>query len=204
MMGAGILIGVFSIDGILKLTEGIVLNLLLIFFIWFSLRISRKQAVKNNENELNGKYSLPVSVFIIVGSSAGLALGARLLVSNASGIAQNLGISERAIAISMLAIGTSLPELVTSVIAAVQKETDISVGNIIVSNIFNIFSVLGITSIVKSIQVDELILYDIGVMLVISLILLFMIIPVKKGKITRIEGMILFTFYIIYMLYVFK
>jgi cation:H+ antiporter len=204
MMGASILFGLFSLDGILNLPDGIVLNLLLIFFIWFTLRISSRRAAKNNENDLNGFYRLPIAVFMVVVSSAGLAFGARLLVSSASEIAQNLGVSERAIAISMLAIGTSLPELVTSVIAALQKETDISVGNIIGSNIFNIFSVLGITAIVKPIQVEELILYDIGAMLLISLILLFMIIPVKKGRITRTEGIILFILYILYMIYVFK
>ncbi len=204
MMGAGIILGLFALDSLITVPEGIVLNLLLIFFIWLSLKISRKQRLENKGKENDSFYSTPFSVFLIIASSAGLALGARLLVTNATVIATELGISERAIAISMLAVGTSLPELVTSVIAAIQKETDISVGNIIGSNIFNILSVLGITAIVKPVDVNEVIMYDIGVMLFITLILLFMILPVKKGRITRPEGLILFVCYIMYMIYVFK
>ena len=148
--------------------------------------------------------NLSFSVLLIIVSSAGLALGAKLLVDNASVIADSLGISERAIAISLLAIGTSLPELVTSVIAAFQKETDISVGNIIGSNIFNILSVLGITALVKTVEVDPVIMIDIGVMLVISLVLFLMMVPARNGKINRWEGIFLLLAYIIYLIYVFQ
>lgn len=204
MMGATLLLGIFALDASLGILEGLVFNLILILFVWFSIKKSRNKSINNQAEVGNGKYSICLSIGIILLSTIGLAFGARLLVDNATSIAQNLGVSERAIGISMLAIGTSLPELVTSVIAAIQKETDISVGNIIGSNIFNILSVIGITAVVKPIAVAPVILWDIGVMIVISLLLFFMIIPSRNGKIIRIEGIILFSLYIIYMIYVFK
>lgn len=202
MMGAGILFGAFALNSVISIHEGILMFLLLFFFVWLSLRISKRQRPNNNNS--TGIYNLPFSVFLIIASLFGLTFGAKLLVTNATVIAQDLGISERAIAISMLAVGTSLPELVTSVVAAVQKETDISVGNIIGSNIFNILSVIGISAMIKPIEVNTVIIYDIGVMLVVSIILLIMMVPAKKGKITRPEGLILFVVYFIYMFYVFR
>ena len=204
MMLAGILLAVFALDQQLQFYEGLILNAILIGFVWFSIKKSRKSDIVSSEVEKTGKMNLPASVLVIIVSSAGLALGAKLLVDNASSIAQGLGVSERAIAISMLAVGTSLPELVTSVIAAFQKETDISVGNIIGSNIFNILSVLGITALVKTVEVNPVIMIDIAVMLVISLILFLMMVPSGKGKITRWEGMLLLLSYIIYLIYVFQ
>lgn len=204
MMVAGILLGVFALDQQLQFYEGLILNVILIGFVWFSIKKSRKSDIVSSDVEKTGKMSLPASILVIIISSAGLALGAKLLVDNASSIAQGLGVSERAIAISMLAVGTSLPELVTSVIAAFQKETDISVGNIIGSNIFNILSVLGITALVKTVEVNPVIMIDIAVMLVISLILFLMMVPSGKGKITRWEGMLLMLSYIIYLIYVFQ
>ncbi len=205
MMTAGILLGIFSLDNSLQFTEGLVLNLILLVFIWFSIKNSKKsETVKPKEDAGNKSMKLPVSLGLIIISSAGLALGAKLLVDNSSSIATNLGVSERAIAISMLAVGTSLPELVTSVIAALQKETDISIGNIIGSNIFNILSVLGITALIKPMEVSPVIQIDILVMLLISLLLLFMMIPARKAKITRVEGILLILSYIIYLIYVFQ
>ncbi len=204
MMVAGILLAVFALDRQLQFYEGLILNVILIGFVWFSIKKSRKSDILSSEVVKTGKMSLTASVLVIIASSVGLALGAKLLVDNASSIAQDLGVSERAIAISMLAVGTSLPELVTSVIAAFQKETDISVGNIIGSNIFNILSVLGITALVKTVEVNPVIMVDIAVMLVISLILFLMMVPSRRGKITRWEGVLLLLSYIIYLIYVFQ
>lgn len=204
MMAASLLLGVFVLDQSVNRVEGLIFNLALVLFVWYSIRKSRKKKTYTEKTEQIGRYSLTVSIIIIILSCAGLAVGARLLVMNATIIAQELGVSERAIGISMLAIGTSLPELVTSVIAAIQKEADISVGNIIGSNIFNILFVIGITAIIKPIYVDKVMLWDIGVMIVISLVLFFMIIPSERGRIIRAEGLILLACYLIYMVYVFN
>lgn len=204
MMTAGLLLGIFAFDQQLQFYEGLIFIFFLLGFVWFSIKKSRKSKLILPEAQETGKMNLRAALILIIVSSAGLALGARLLVENASDIAEKLGVSERAIAISMVAVGTSLPELVTSVIAAFQKETDISVGNIIGSNIFNILSVLGISILVKTIVVDPVIMIDIGVMLGISLLLFLMMIPSRRGRITRWEGIILMMTYIIYMIYVFQ
>ena len=203
MMGAGILLGIFGMDHNLTSSEGLVFILILVLFTWFIIRKSRKLNISVTVEQENIPHSLRTSILMIVGSILGLAVGARLLVDNATIIAQDLGVSERAIAVSMLAVGTSLPELVTSIIAAMQKQTDISVGNIIGSNIFNILSVLGISSMVKKMDVSDQILLDIAIMLIISFVLLLMMIPSRKGKITRLEGVILLSGYFGYIIYVF-
>ena len=116
-----------------------------------------------------------VAGIIFLVSCAGTGFGADLLVDNVAIIAEELGISKRVISITMVAVGTSIPEVATSVIAALKKETDISVGNIIGSNIMNILSVLGITSLISPIRVDaEIVRFDIPWMLGISVLLLLL------------------------------
>ena len=109
-------------------------------------------------------------------------------------------VSERVISLSIIALGTSVPELATSVTAALKKETDISIGNIIGSNIFNILGILGVTSIVKTIPAN-LSIYrtDIFWMIAISILLFIFIMPVKGGKLKRWEGMVLVLIYIVYV-----
>ena len=100
----------------------------------------------------------------------------------------------------MLAVGTSMPELVTSVMAAIQKESDISVGNIIGSNIFNILSVLGITALVQPIRISLVMVnVDILWMLAISVLLFLLLIPLKKAKLSRLDGFILLLVYVFYI-----
>ena len=137
-------------------------------------------------------------------SSVGLYFGADFLVDGASSLAQKWGVSERVISVTIIAFGTSVPELATSVIAAFKKEMDISVGNIIGSNIFNILAILGITGMVKTIPINPAILYDVYWMLAISFILFLFMLPLKNGRIRRWEGAILLILYIAYILSVFK
>jgi len=207
MMLAGVVLLLAGLNGRIERWEGLLMNLFLLIFIFLAIRRSgkyREAHAKEMSEDRKSAYSPHVSVIIIIVSCAGLALGARLLVDNATLIAQSLGIPERAIAISMLAVGTSLPELATSVIAALQKETDISVGNIIGSNIFNVFSVLGITALINPIEMKGVIFYDTAVMLALFIILLFMMLPLKRSLIARWEGVILLVLYIVYLIFVFK
>ena len=115
-----------------------------------------------------------------------------------------MGISERIVAISLIALGTSLPELATSLIAAFKKQLDISVGNIIGSNIFNILGVVGVSGILHPIRVDESFLKnDIFWMLAISMLLFLFILPFKGGKISRIKGVSLFLLYLFYIYFLY-
>lgn len=179
---------------------GSVLVISLISYIFISLIIP-----KSNHDTLTGKkvqvqYSLPVTILVICLSAACLAISSYLLVDNAAIIAKNIGISERVISISVIAFGTSIPELATSMIAAFKKEMDISIGNIIGSNIFNILGVLGIASLITPIPISDMIVKsDMLWMLGISFLLLLFILPLKGGKLTRMKGITLFVIYCVYI-----
>jgi len=138
MFGISLLLYWFLLNNELDGSEGIVLLVFLvavvILYIYFGKKGKIKMEIKEESNQMN----LLFSIFLIVLCSAGLALGADLLVDNAIIIATDFGMSERVISVSLIALGTSIPELTTSVIAALNKETDISIGNIIGSNLFNI------------------------------------------------------------------
>ena len=120
-------------------------------------------------------------------------------------IARTLGVSEHAISVSIIALGTSIPELATSIIAAVRKEMDISIGNIIGSNIYNLFCILGITSIVREIPIEEKVIqFDVYWLLGISFLLFLFILPIKGGKITWPKGIVFLIFYTLYIYFVFR
>lgn len=142
-------------------------------------------------------YSLPVSLVMIFGSIAGLVAGASLLVDGASGLAMGWGVSETAIGVTVVALGGSLPELVTSVIAAYRRHSDLAVGNIVGSNIFNIIMVLGGASAVASPTVPEQMLrVDFPVLVGISLI---MVLHLKiAGGIGRASAALFVLFYLAY------
>ena len=127
------------------------------------------------------------------------------MVGSAKNIARGYGVSERIIGLTLVAFGTSVPELATSVIAALKKEMDISIGNIIGSNIFNIFGVLGITSIVKNIFVsNDALNFDLIWMLAISFLLFLLMLPLKKAKLHRWKGFLLILIYSAYVFFIFS
>jgi len=205
MMIVSLLFYVFARNGLLSRMEGVALILLLIGYVVFSISYSKRQNARKEERIETPKFSLPFAIALVIISCSGLVFGANLLVDNASIIARDLGVSERVISVSLIAVGTSLPELTTSVMAAIQKEMDISVGNIIGSNIFNILSVLGITSLVKPIEVTPLMIsIDIVWMLGISLLLFVLMYPFKKPKLARFDGLVLFLVYVIYIYFLFS
>jgi cation:H+ antiporter len=184
--------------------EGLVFILLLTAYVFFVVFKSRKE-VELDDIEIDGKISKGLSILFILISAIGLAFGSDLLVNNAEKIALRMGISQRVVAISLLAFGTSLPELTTSVIAAFKKEMDISIGNIIGSNIFNILAVLGVSSLVKPLAVSpDFIRVDIFWMLGISFLLFLFILPFRGGKLTRFKGLILFLTYVVYLYFLIK
>ncbi|MDC1107194.1 calcium/sodium antiporter [Prolixibacteraceae bacterium] len=197
--------------------DGIILTLGLIGFIVISIISSKKS--KEATEFIEAKYPIWKSIIIIILSCVGLAFGSNSLIEGASTIAKGLGISERVISVTVLAIGTSLPELTASIVAALKGETDISVGNIIGSNIFNILGVIGITSTIKPIHVAmNQFHYDFMWMLGITILLVLFIYPVsrnreylkkgnyamaitnlKGGILRRWEGLILLIAYVIYV-----
>jgi cation:H+ antiporter len=204
MIGATLLLILFISDTNLSRPEGVILISLLIAFVWYSIQRSRKSLLNGIGELPERKYSLVVSLMIVFVAGLALVFGARFLVDGASEIARTIGVSERAISVSVIALGTSLPELATSAIAAFRKESDISIGNIIGSNIFNILGILGITASIKSITVSEGILgFDVIWCLAISLLLFMLIMPLRVVKLGRIKGGALVLIYISYIYLVF-
>lgn len=200
MIGVSIVLFIVAAFGKLNYITGLFFWALLLTFIIHSIKKSRKESL--GAEEVEHVRSLWLAILFVLLSSVGLAVGSKLLVDNASIIASNLGVSERIIAITMIAFGTSLPELATSVIAAMKKEMDISVGNIVGSNIYNILAVLGISALIKPIPVSsEFIKTDMPLMLAIAVLLFLFILPVKRSKLNRWNGLVLLLVYAVYVTY---
>lgn len=199
-MGAALLLYLLVLDGRLGLWEGLLFVSLLVAYIGFLLFKSvQGNKIKLDEEKVNWPTKAYLTdVGLLLAGGAGLYFGSDWFVQGAQNIAVGFGISERIIGLTIVALGTSLPELAASVIAAIKKEADIAFGNIIGSNIFNILSILGITSIITPVAVSpELVEVDMLWMLGITLILFPMMFTLRK--ITRVEGMILLTLYVVYI-----
>lgn len=201
MMVASVLLYIFTFNNVLGFLEGFFLFILLIIYLFYTVYKSRKQST-NEQDEKDDKpqYKLNVSIVLIIIASVGLALGADLLVDSAVNMATQWGISKRVISITIIAFGTSVPELTASIIAAMKKQTDISIGNIIGSNIFNIMAVLGITSMIHDINIDHVAFaFDIIWMMFVAILLYLFIYPFKTVYLNRVEGVLLFISYIMYI-----
>ena len=183
MIGVSLLIIAMSFDGEISQIDGIILIAALIGFTLYTIKTVKKQKIKENltvENEpVEGELflsrykieSFPQSLFLIVLGIILLFLGGHFTVNGAVAIAESLGISQLIIGIVIVAIGTSLPELITSVIAIAKKQTDIGVGNIVGSNIYNILLILGVSSTIIGIPVSTDVFFNYYIMIAFSLVL---------------------------------
>jgi cation:H+ antiporter len=186
-------------DGLSSL-EGLALFASLIIFLIVLIRNARKGAKNLDLEEVNDALQLvsnfKIVIWLLIGALA-LYFGSEWLVDGAKEIAVSFGVSERVISVTMVAVGTSIPELAASVIAALKKEKAISLGNLIGSNIFNITSVLGITAMIQPIVLNDkcLITSDIFWMLGFSFILIPLVFLPKKFQLSKVEGTILFFAY---------
>lgn len=188
----------FLQDLIVSKYEGIILVSLLAVFIYFMFKM-RDENDDDDEIE-ETKMSTSKIIIMLIVSSVLLFIGSELFVDSAIFFANYFAVSERVIGLTLVAIGTSLPELVTSLVAIYKQELDISVGNIIGSNIFNILAVIGITSIIHELEVvgTQIIHFDIYIMIGFSVLLgLFFFIP-KKYTLYKPHGIILFLLFLTY------
>lgn len=190
--------------------EGAVMIGLLALYVWRGYRIGRRSdqtadlALEQElEHELGvdrpGWRSHPVGALVLVAAGLGLlVLGSGYLVESAVGMARSLGVSELMISLTVVAFGTSAPELFTSLIAARRRQSDISVGNILGSNVFNVLGILGVSSVIQPQTVDRQVLWlDTPVMIAASMALLP--IMLTGGRISRTEGGILLAGYLVYL-----
>ena len=202
-----ILLGILSLDIFLfhapAMTlgriDGIILLVVFAFFMYTTLKDGFKHRSESEETEDKQNISLWKSILICMIGLAGIIIGGDLSVDGAKEIARAFGLSEALIGLTIVAFGTSLPELVTSIIAAKKGESDIAVGNVIGSNIFNILLILGLSATILPMNVSSTYLYDI-VILIIIMIATF--IPIAKRKIVgRGMGITMVITYILYTAY---
>jgi cation:H+ antiporter len=208
-----IMLGITSValfvlaNGHLGRPEGILLFALLLAYIFFSVRLARRRpadalSAEFGEEVKISKRGLAVDLLMVAGGLILLVFGARFLVDGAVIIARAFGWSEALIGLTIVAIGTSLPELATSLLAAVKKEADIAVGNIVGSNIFNLLGILGITAIVHPLATDGVGMVDFAVMAGFSLVLWPM--AFHQQRITRPEGAALLAGYLGYLFWLLR
>ncbi len=212
---SSMLLILFTYNGKISHLEGGVLLGILLTYIYSAIKS------KKEKHEEQGQYYSTWKLIILVFFAAGIALamGAHFLVQGAKDIAQELGVSERVISITMVALGTSLPELTTSVIAALKRQTDISIGNIIGSNLFNILAVIGITALFKPLSISfSAFRHDLFLMLLVAFMLMVLIYPychnfhsfkgckkirsllsLECGKLNAWGGVLLLCFYVLYI-----
>ena len=182
--------------------EAIVLMILFCAFIGYTIYMGKKESQKDIieiQTEENKNNSSIKNIILIILGILGLKFGGDLVVNNALNVANYFNLSEKLISLTILAIGTSLPELVTSVTAAIKGNSDIAIGNIIGSNIFNILLIIGTSSIITPIVYNSTYNFDFSVLLISTLILsLFPVIP-PKNEMSRFNGIVYLAIYVLYM-----
>ena len=197
-------------DNYISRLDGIVLLIGCISYItYLVLSVKRgKVSSENIQEELAVESVSEISIFksiikLIIGI-AGIVIGGQVVVDSATNIATSLGMSEKLVGLTIVAIGTSLPELVTSVVAALKGEKDIALGNILGSNIFNILLIIGLSSAISPIAVSNNLLLDFIFLIIVTLIIGIMIFFNKKEEknFGKKEGIILVAFYVFYMAYI--
>lgn len=210
-IAAAVLLGIMSLDMFLfhapemtlGHTDGIILLLVFSFFMYSTIKDGFRQRQASGREDETGASDIPAgkSLFIILVGLVGIILGGDLSVDGAKEIARAFGLSEALIGLTIVAFGTSLPELVTSMIAAKKGESDIAVGNVIGSNIFNIFLILGLSAAILPMNISSTYVYDI---LVLIVVMTATYLPIAKTKrvgrgmgITMIISYLLYTVYLI-------
>jgi cation:H+ antiporter len=209
MIGLSILTLFFGIDGRINPSDGVILFLGAIIYTVFLFYQSNQE--KNCKKQEYPQANLPLSlkqwiinISLIVGGLALLVLGCNFLIESSLVIARALGVSELIIGLTIVAAGTSLPELATSVVASMRNERDIAVGNVVGSNIFNILAVLGLSAAISPTGITvpaEALNFDLPVMIAVALGCL----PIffTGGMIERWEGFLFFAYYVVYTIYLF-
>jgi cation:H+ antiporter len=190
----------FSKEGVVGLGDGIVL---LAFFAGFIIYViaNLKKGVNAPADSIKLQ-PLPLSLFLLLAGLAGLIFGGRLVVNKAVEIARFYSLSEKLIGLTIISIGTSLPELATSVVAAMKKKSDLAIGNVIGSNIFNLSFILGVCALINPIDYNPVFNSDLGVLGIATLLLFIAMFTGKKKKLDRWEAVLLVLGFVVYMVYI--
>lgn len=187
-------------ENILNRADGLLMLCFFVIFMGYTFAIAshgKDKAAEHNEDEV---MQMPWwrSIVYILGGLAGLIFGGQLFVDGATGIARNLGVSESVIGLTLVAGGTSLPELATSIVAALKKNPEIAIGNVVGSNLFNIFFVLGCSASITPLHMSGITNFDLWILIGSGILLWLFGLFFAKRTITRIEGSIMILCYIAY------
>lgn len=192
------------IDGanssMLSRIDGIVFLAFFIIFIYYTVGIAKSDTDDSPEIEIQNITPGKSFLFIVLGL-AGLIIGGKWIVDGAVALAKNLGLSESLIGLTIVAVGTSLPELAASAVAAYKKQTDIAIGNVVGSNIFNIFLILGISSLIKPLPFTSGSNINVMVACLASIVLFVLLFVGKKHIIQKWQGLLMILIYVVYVGY---
>ena len=186
-------------DMVLSSADGMVLLLFFAIFMFYTVKAALSSPADEDENNVKDMPLWKQLLFIALGITA-ICLGGKFVVDSASDIARTFGLTEGLIGLTIAAVGTSLPELVTSIVAAKKGENDIAMGNVIGSNIFNILFVMGVASLIRPVAVDITSMYDIGILIISSLIIYLF--TLRKREISRPLGITMVLAYFVYLVYI--
>lgn len=201
MIGASFLLVLLLLDGELGPVDGLIFVVGIVIYTAVNVMLARKE--KNAEVDQEFKEGLktglggPVSVMLVAGGLGLMILGASLFVNSSIAVAKAIGVSDAVIGLTIVAAGTSLPELVTAVVAAYRNKPDIAIGNVVGSNIFNILGILGLAALMMPVSSSGMNAFDYGAMIVAAMLLL----PLSKtgARISRLEGLLLVLGYSAYI-----
>lgn len=196
----GIIANDMFLDGysfsIISRGDGLVLFLFFIIFMYYTFGISKAEGEGDNVKQ----FGKAMSFGMVIGGLVALTLGGRWFVDGATQLARLWGVSEAMIGLTVIAVGTSLPEFATSVIAALKKNSDIAVGNIVGSNIFNIFWILGVSALINPINYSLALNFDLIVLVITTTLLFIFMFIGTKHRLDRWQGVIFIALYVLYII----
>lgn len=201
-LGVTIMLVFLLVDDTLGYVEGGLLFAAILAYTWMNVVLARRQGAANDPG--SGDLVVParsrhwaVDLVFIVGGLAVLVLGSRLLVEHSVSLAKDFGISEAVIGLTIVAAGTSMPELATSLVAAVRKQPDIAIGNVVGSNVFNILGILGLASLFSPLNAPGISTLDYAAMLIVTVLLIPLLYTGRR--LHRLEGVVLLALYGVYL-----
>ncbi|HBY02235.1 MAG TPA: sodium:proton exchanger [Rikenellaceae bacterium] len=189
-------------SGIISMSDGLILLLFFSIFIYYVFLSAKKGQIEEDDAPKEEKYyTMGWSILFVLGGLVALVFGGDLIVANATKLARNWGMSETVIGLTIVAAGTSLPELATSLMAAYKGNSDIAIGNVVGSNIFNIFFILGVSALITPLPFEPRSMVDALVAMFATALVLFFSFRGRGQKIDKKEGSVLIVLYFIYVSY---
>lgn len=184
-------------ENVITRTEGFVLLAFFLIFLFYTFNMSKGEESPGQVRQ----FALPLSIIMVIGGLAALVFGGDLFVDNAAMLAGHMGVSESVVAITIVAGGTSLPELVTTLVAAIKKRPGMAIGNIVGSNLFNILLILGVSASISPIRIQGITVVDYGIFILATILLYIFGLFFGDKTIKRFEGSILLSLFICYTVY---